>query len=212
MGTDRLCAVLNQYDTSLLQFVPYELKPAHLAEKVYREDSFCPGRDLVHDRAHVQVVGIGIHICKDRSGSVSCNAARRGEECEGRGDHLVALLKVEGHKRENQCISAGGTSDCAFHFKVGGYLLFQTFDFRSQNEVLCLKHPVQGYPYLFPHPVIVSRKVEGRYFILCCHDRIPPCLLKIPYSAWQGRSGQPACSFCHAVSQERHGNGGGDPS
>ncbi|MPN23282.1 hypothetical protein SDC9_170670 [bioreactor metagenome] len=141
---------------------------------MYREDRLCLWCDLLHDRFHREIVSVRIDICKNRLCAVSCYAACRGKEGKGCSYDLVTLFEVQRHQGQHQGIRTGCASHCAFDIQICRYFLLESLNFRPQNEMLRLKHPVKGNSDLFFHPVVISCQIKGRYFFLSCHNPIPP--------------------------------------
>ena len=92
-----------------------------MAKEVDRQDGLGPGSDPLPDPAGIQVVGPGIDVRKDGTGSLQHDGLDRGGEGKGSGDDLVARADLQGHQRNPQSVGARG----APHRKAGPQITAQ---------------------------------------------------------------------------------------
>ena len=81
---------------------------AAYARVVDRHDGFCAGRDQPLQQRLVQVQGVRPDIDENGLGASQRKCAGRGDEGEGRKDHLIAGLHIQQQGRHLQGVRARG--------------------------------------------------------------------------------------------------------
>ena len=91
-----LRAVLDHGDAVGAPYGQDGVHVARVAEQVHDHDRAGPRRDLALDVFRIDVEGIRVHVCEHGDSVLQDDPAHRSYRRDGRGDHLVAGLRVDG--------------------------------------------------------------------------------------------------------------------
>ena len=119
-------------------------------------------RDRGLDGGRVGIEGARIDVDEDRRAARVVDGTGGGEEGEGRRDHLVARLEIEGAERQQQRVGARGAGD-----GVGGERQCRDFalefgDFGAQDELLPVDHAADAGENRVLDGLVLSHEVQHR--------------------------------------------------
>src|SRR5439155_7055208 len=143
-GADRLCAILDQPETSALGQLSDFVHWGGVPKKMNRHDRASPRGDGRLDLTDVEVARVLVHVDEYRPGSNVEHGVCRRHEGEWTRDHLVAWSDAIRDQRQVQrcCARAGGY--CVLHSDLLGKTAFQLRHSRSLNEHSRLEHVENG--------------------------------------------------------------------
>ncbi len=113
-----------------------------LAIEADRHDGARAGRNRRRQLADIHVAGVGFDIDKHRLGADQCNDFGSGHERERRRDHLIARSDIQRHQRDQQRLRAAGHADAVRGADEARELLLQLRDFRTQDVLAVIQHPL----------------------------------------------------------------------
>src|SRR5581483_4635726 len=132
----------------------------HLAEEVYRQETFRARRDLRLDLRRVQVERADINIHVDGTRPDQRDGFGRRAEGERGGDDLIAGADAARHQRQHQRVRAGGDSQTILCAADGGDLLLKTLHVGPVNEAAAFDDAHDGRVYLLLEFVILRSQVR----------------------------------------------------
>ena len=116
------------------------LERSRAAEQVHRHDRLRPRRDPRGDVVGIEVERDRVDVGEHRRRADARDRLRRGEEREGRADHLVAGADPHRLEGEHERIGAVRDADRVLDAEIGGRLLLKSVDLRPEDEAPRLEH------------------------------------------------------------------------
>ena len=112
--------------------------------------------------ARIEIVGFGIDIDIDRSGTSVENCRDRGDKSKRRSDDLVAGSDSGGEQRQVQSAGPGVHADRLGIRTVGGKLFLEAGYFRSERELAAFENARDGGIDLRLDAVVLRLQVSVR--------------------------------------------------
>ena len=130
------CRVLNQGQAMAAADTADRIKVCCLPGKIHCYHRFCSGRDMSLDGSRINVIGLGIDVCKHRFSSAVEDAVCGSRKGDGRCDDLVPFLDSGSHGGNMQSCGAIAYGNAVSGACQIAKLLFQFFDTGAAGQII----------------------------------------------------------------------------
>jgi hypothetical protein len=130
--------------------------------QVYRHDDLRPRCHRPLDRGDVERQRLVVHVDEDRTCAGHHDGRGRGDEREGRRDHLVTGADAEGREREPQRIGARAHADAVPGPAELRQLLLEGAAVGAEHERARVEHPLGGVHELGLQRGVLPLEIQKR--------------------------------------------------
>ena len=121
------------------------------------------GRDAFLYVRRIEIERTWIDIGEDRPRAEPRDGTGGGEKRIGRGDNFVPGLQVDGHQRHEQGVGSRRDPDSLGAAAVSRHFIFERRDFGAEDEVLRIRHAIDGGADLFAQRGVLRFQIQQRY-------------------------------------------------
>ena len=170
-GAHRLRRVLDHEQIVPARDVHDRVHVGDAAAPVHRHDRLGARRDLLLDLGGVDVLVIA-HVGIDRRRAHVRDRARRGDERDRRGDHLVALADAERPQRQHERVGAVAAAHAVLGAGVVDDALLELADLLGHDEMTLGEDAVDAGEQLRLLLLVALLEIDEGYLELG-HQRLP---------------------------------------